>query len=79
MAAFLLVCLYASMAAAGLVVELVFGALGLDRTTRNAKVELASVSWNATTVLNLVFLPVAAVLVVRYFRRGGGLKMLRMM
>ena len=79
MAAFLLVCLYASMAAAGLVVELVFDALGLDRTTRNAKVELASVSWNATTVLNLVFLPVAAVLVVRYFRRGGGLKMLRMM
>jgi uncharacterized protein len=79
MAAFLLVCLYASMAAAGLVVELVFDALGLDRTTRNAKVELASVSWNATTVLNLVFLPVAAVLVIRYFRRGGGLKMLRMM
>jgi uncharacterized membrane protein YraQ (UPF0718 family) len=79
MAAFLLVCLYASMATAGLVVELVFGALGLDRTTRNAKVELASVSWNATTVLNLVFLPLAAVLVVRYFRRGGGLKMLRMM
>jgi hypothetical protein len=37
------------------------------------------VSWNYTTVLNIVFLLLAAVLMVRYFRKGGGLAMLRMM
>jgi uncharacterized protein len=39
----------------------------------------ASVSLDYTTVLNVVFLALAALLVVRYFRRGGGLAMLRMM
>ena len=34
---------------------------------------------NYTTVLNIVFLLLAAVLVWRYFMRGGGLRMLRMM
>ena len=37
------------------------------------------VHWNYTTVLNIVFLAVAALLVWRYFRRGGGVAMLRMM
>jgi hypothetical protein len=40
---------------------------------------MSSVEWNYTTVLNLIFLGVAAVLVVRYCRRGGGLSMLPMM
>ncbi len=48
-------------------------------TERNAKVETASVTWNYTTYLNIVFLVLAAVLVWRYFRRGGGIRMLRMM
>jgi hypothetical protein len=38
----------------------------------------SSVTWNYTTVLNLSFLAVAAVLVVR-FRRTGGPAMLKMM
>src|SRR5712692_6692958 len=46
----------ATMAAAGLIVEFLFQGLGLERTTRNAKVELAHVAWNYTTYLNLVFL-----------------------
>src|SRR5216110_361865 len=37
---------YATMAAAGLVVEFLFQGLGLEPTTRNAKVEMAQVSWN---------------------------------
>jgi len=49
----------------------VFGALGLIPTERNAQVVEASVSWNYTTVLNLVFLTIAAVLVVRFLRTGG--------
>ena len=78
-ALFLLVTFYGCMAAAGLVVELVFQALGLVPTTRNAKVVEAHVGWNYTTYLNIAFLLLAAALVWRYFRRGGGLAMLRHM
>jgi uncharacterized protein len=77
---FLFVTFYASMAAAGLLVDLLFKALGLEPTgARHAKVTEAGVSWNYTTVLNIVFLALAAVLVTRYFRKGGGVAMLRMM
>ena len=79
MAGFLLVVFYVTMAASGLIVELVFDSLGLIPSERNAKVIEASVTWNYTTVLNIVFLTLAAVLVWRYFRRGGGIAMLRMM
>jgi uncharacterized membrane protein YraQ (UPF0718 family) len=79
MAGFLFVTFYATMASAGLLVELLFEALGLERTARDAKVEMASVTWNYTTYLNIVFLGLAALLLWRYFRRGGGLAMLRTM
>jgi hypothetical protein len=79
MAAVLASVLYVTMVAAGLAVELLFQALGIVPTERNAKVETATVSWNYTTYLNIVFLGLAAILVWRYFRRGGGLPMLRMM
>ena len=79
-AAFLLTTFYATMAAAGLIVDLIFKAIGLEPTgARHAKVTDAGVSLNYTTVLNIIFLAFAAVLVGRYFRRGGGLSMLRMM
>ena len=77
---FLLATFYSAMAAAGLIVDLLFKALSLEPTgARHAKVTDAGVSWNYTTILNIVFLMLAAVLVVRYFRRGGGIAMLRMM
>src|SRR6266568_1888657 len=79
MAGFIFATFYATMAAAGLVVEFVFEGLGLEPTARNAKVVMAHVSWNYTTYLNAVFLVLGAVLVWRYFRRGGGLAMLKMM
>jgi uncharacterized protein len=80
MAAFLLVTFYVTMAVAGLIVDLLFKALDLAPTgARRAKVVEASISFNYTTVLNIVFLALAAVLVTRYFRRGGGVAMLRMM
>ncbi len=79
MAGFLLASFYATMVAAGLAVELLFQGLGIERHARNAKVVMASLSWNYTTFLNIVFLLLAAALVWRYFRRGGGLAMLRMM
>ena len=81
MAGFLLATFYPTMAAAGLIVDLIFKALGLVPTgARHAKVTDAGVSWNYTSVLNIIFLLLAAALIgVRYFRRGGGLAMLRMM
>jgi uncharacterized protein len=77
-AGFLLATFYATMAAAGLIVEFLFQGLGLTRTRRNAKVEMANVHWNYTTVLNVIFLAIAAVLVWRFLRTGGA-PMLRMM
>jgi hypothetical protein len=79
MAGFLLVTFYAAMVGASLIVEFLFDALGLIPSERNAKVVEASVTWNYTTVLNIVFLGLAALLVWRYFARGGGLAMLKMM
>jgi uncharacterized membrane protein YraQ (UPF0718 family) len=79
MAAFLVATFYATMVLAGLTVEFLFAGLGLQPTTHHAKVVMASVSWNYTTFLNIVFLLIGGVLVDRYFRYGGGIPMLRMM
>ncbi len=79
MAGFLLVSFYSTMVAAGLAVEFLFQGLGIERHARDAKVVTASVSWNYTTFLDIVFLLLASALVWRYFRRGGGLAMLKTM
>jgi uncharacterized protein len=79
MAAFLLGTFYATMVLAGLAIEFLFEGFGIERHARNAKVVMASVTWNYTTFLNIPFLLLAAVLVWRYFRRGGGWEMLRIM
>jgi uncharacterized membrane protein YraQ (UPF0718 family) len=79
MAGFLLASFYATMVAAGLIVEFLFQGLGLQRTARDANVMEATVSWNYTSVLNIVFLSLAAVLLWRYFTVGGGWRMLKMM
>jgi uncharacterized membrane protein YraQ (UPF0718 family) len=78
MALFLLGTFYATMVAAGYVVELVFGGLGLIPDPAQAKIPDQGVSWDYTTWLNIVFLVLAAVLVIRFVRTGG-LAMLRMM
>jgi hypothetical protein len=71
MSRYLLITFYAAMVAAGLIVEVLFGALGLIPEERNAKVVETSISWNYTTFLNLAFLVLAAALVVRFLRTGG--------
>src|ERR1700704_3319419 len=78
MMAFLLVTFYVAMAGAALVVEGVFAVLGLIPQQREARVVEASISWNYTTWLNIVFLVVAALLVWRFLKTGGP-AMLRMM
>ena len=69
---------YATMVLAGYIVEFVFSGLGLVPAGRTAKVGETGIVWNYTTYLNIVFIIVAAALVVRFFRSGGG-PMLRMM
>src|SRR6266542_2364681 len=78
MSLFLLGTFYLTMAAAGLLVDLLFEGLGLVPEVRNAKVVEASITRNYTSVLNLLFLALAAVLVVRFLRTNGP-EMLRMM
>jgi uncharacterized membrane protein YraQ (UPF0718 family) len=78
MALFLLGTFYAAMAAAGYVIELVFGGLGLIPDRASARIPDQGVSWDYTTWLNIVFLLLAAVLIVRFVRTGG-VMMLKMM
>ena len=78
MTVFLLVSSYAAMVLAGLLVELGFMATGLVPRERAAVVVEPHITLNYTTVLNVVFLMLAGVLMVRFFRTNG-LAMLRMM
>jgi uncharacterized membrane protein YraQ (UPF0718 family) len=71
MAVFLLVTFYVAMAVAGYVVEFVFGGLGLIPDQAHATLPADHVTWNYTTVLNIAFLLLAAVLGVRFLRTGG--------
>src|SRR5215475_9275895 len=78
MAGFLLVTFYIATAGAALVVDLLFGLLGLIPQVRNAIVVDAEITWNYTTLLNIAFLGLATALVWRFFKTGGS-QMLRIM
>ncbi len=75
---FLFATFYAAMVGAALLVEFLFDLLGLIPATRSAKVIEASITFNYTTGLNIIFLVIAILLLVRFFRTGGP-EMLRMM
>ena len=62
---------YIAMVGAALVVEFVFQGLGLIPQHRAARIVETAITFNYTTVLNIVFLAIAAFLVVRFFRTGG--------
>lgn len=78
MMGYILVTFYITMAAAGYVVEFLFAVLGIIPQKRNVAAITEGVQWNYTTVLNIIFLVVAVVLVIRFLRTGG-VAMLRMM
>jgi hypothetical protein len=59
------------MALAGLLVGLAFRGLGITPTNRNITVFESTISWNYNTVLDILFLALAAVLLVRFLRTGG--------
>jgi hypothetical protein len=68
---------FVATAVAGLVVELLFNAIGWVPSPRHATMTEAQITWNYTTVLNVVFLAVAGL----RWRAAltGGFKMLGMM
>jgi uncharacterized membrane protein YraQ (UPF0718 family) len=78
MALFITGTFYVSMVLAGYAIELIFGGLHLIPKQRNVHVIEAHIAWNYTTWLNLAFLALAAILVIRFFTTGA-LPMLRMM
>ena len=78
MTLFILASFYATMVAAGYIVEILFSLLGLVPTERNAKVGEIAIQWNYTTVLNILALLVATFLSFRFLQTGG-MSMFRMM
>ena len=62
---------YVAMVLAGYAVEFAFGGLGLIPAERTARVAETGITWNYTTILNIVFLLLAAALLIRFFRSGG--------
>ena len=77
-AALLFALFYLAITGAGYIVELLFGALGLVPGNRRLQFLQEGVSWDHTTVLNIVALALSAVLIWRFLLTGGP-DMLRMM
>ena len=71
-AALLVAMMFATIVAAALIVDGIFSALGLVPTHRPSieSISEREITWNYTTVLNIVFLLVAAALVGLTLRRG---------
>jgi hypothetical protein len=67
----IVVVFYVTMMVAALLVEFLFQALGLVPSHRSARIVEMSISFNYTTVLNIIFLAIAALLLVRFFKTGG--------
>jgi uncharacterized protein len=67
----LLAVFYSSMALAALLVEFLFGLLHLIPDQRNAHVMTEGITWNYTSILNIIFLLLAALLLFRFFKTGG--------
>ncbi|TXJ81810.1 permease [Streptomyces lavendulae] len=71
MAGFLLATFFAAIVVAGYVVEFLFGGLGLIPDQATARLPEEGIRWNYTTWLNIVFLLLAASLLLRFLRTGG--------
>jgi uncharacterized membrane protein YraQ (UPF0718 family) len=68
---FILGTFYVAMAGGALAVEFLFQAAGWIPQQRNAQIVEAAVTLNYTTILNGIFLVLAALLLFRFFRTGG--------
>jgi hypothetical protein len=68
---YILATFYVTMAASGYIIEVVFGALGIIPANRDVPKITEGIHWNYTSVLNIVFLVIALILVIRFLRTGG--------
>jgi uncharacterized membrane protein YraQ (UPF0718 family) len=69
---------YVAMVGAGYLVEIIFSAASLIPEHRDVMVMEQGITWNYTTWLNIAFLILTVLLLVRFVRTGG-IPMLRMM
>ncbi len=69
---------YATMALAGLVIGSIFEAVGAVPASRSVAAFQTTISWDYNTVLDIGFLLLTALILVRFLRTGG-VAMLRMM
>lgn len=78
MATFIFGMFYIAMAVGGYLVEGILTIFRLNPTIRNATVLTTHVSFNYTTILNIIFILLAGALVYRFLKTGG-VMMLKMM
>jgi uncharacterized membrane protein YraQ (UPF0718 family) len=71
MAGLIVAAFYLAMAGAALIVEFVFHVFGLIPRHRAAQIVESSITFNYTTVLNIIFLAIAVFLIVRFLKTGG--------
>src|SRR6266566_1230125 len=76
--AFIVGIFYLAMAGAALIIEFLFHLFGLIPQQRSFQIVETSIIFNYTTVLNIIFLAIAAFLVVRFLRTGGPRMMAQM-
>jgi uncharacterized membrane protein YraQ (UPF0718 family) len=69
--ALIVVIFYFAMAIAALIVEFLFQILGLIPQQRSAQIVETAITFNHTTVLNVIFLTIAGFLIVRFLKTGG--------
>jgi uncharacterized membrane protein YraQ (UPF0718 family) len=70
-AAILAVLFYVAMSSAALAVEAIFGALHLIPAHGHTHLMEESIRWNYTSVLNILFLAISALTLIRFLRTGG--------
>jgi uncharacterized membrane protein YraQ (UPF0718 family) len=70
-ASILAVTFYLAIAGAALLVEALFSAVHLIPAHRQLAIMNASITWNYTSVLNLIFLALSVLLLIRFLRTGG--------
>ena len=70
-ATLLAITFYIAIAGAAVIVEALFSALHLIPAHRQLAIMNAAVSWNYTSVLNILFLLVSLLLLIRFLKTGG--------
>lgn len=75
---FIIATFYTAMFGAAIVIEFAFQAAGWIPQHRNAQIVQAAVSLNYTTILNVIFLVLAFLVLIRFFRTGGPEMLIKM-